>query len=76
MAIEVQYIKITDFMNTYFKPGQAPARNTVINMIERKEIPGKRFGKVYYINRHEWEKRLDAETENDIDPLVKMVMNG
>lgn len=69
-----KWISVTRWRELYFEEGDAPARNTVIRMIEDGELPGRRLGNRYYINQSEWERQTNAAGEND--PLVQMVMNG
>lgn len=72
---KIKWISITRFRDLYFEEGDAPARNTIIRMIEDGELPGKRLGHCYYINQAEWEAQSIGSGQSN-DPLVQMVMNG
>ncbi len=71
----IKWISITRFRELYFEKGDAPARNTIIRMIEDGELPGKRLGQRYYIDQRAWEAESSSAACSN-DPLVQMVING
>ena len=47
---------IETFRKTRFAPGSAPDPRTLRKLLERGDLPGRRVGKVWYVDTGAWER--------------------
>lgn len=62
-------MRVDEYISTRYSPNSKPCKRTVIKLIAEGQLPGKRIGRIYYVN---------VETEQHLtgDPLVDSVLTG
>lgn len=61
----MRFVKLAEFRRRYFDAPR-PSERTLRRQVESGELPGKRMGKLYYIDLHKWLADGDALVERTI----------
>jgi len=57
-------MKLTNFIETQFKDGEAPDKRTLIKLINNNQLPGKQIGKLYYVDMQRFELTGNSLVDN------------
>lgn len=68
MASTGTYMRLSQFAKQHFVEGSRPSLSTLRRLVEKGELPGRRFGEHYYVD-------YSAYLANG-DPLVAKVLNA
>ena len=63
----MQLISIKLYQQRHFAPGSAPHQNTIRRLIREHQLPGRRLGRMYYVD--------ESAPVTTADALVARVMN-
>jgi hypothetical protein len=56
----VQLISIKLYRQRHFAPGSAPHENTIRRLIREQQLPGRRLGRMYYVDESAPVSKVDA----------------
>ncbi len=65
----MKYISITQYLKIRFASSKPPMRSTIIRWIENGDIPGRQFGKKWFVD-------IETESRNTGNKLVDEVINS
>jgi hypothetical protein len=62
----MRFVKLAEFRRRYFEAESAPSERTLRRQVEAGELPGRRMGKLYYVDLHKWLAEGDALVERTL----------